>query len=214
MTQAGYQVMVAADERAALQRFAEHPIDFVLLNAGVRGMDSYALCSELRKRTAAPILFLFAAWTPLDKRVLGIELGADGYLTRPFTVAELHARVHALLTRVRKSAATQSSLMVGGLHLDEWKREVSVRGQTHHITPQEFHLLRYLMSHPDRQVAKEELLNVVWPVERHTTPEDDYNRLRVTISRLRLKIEEDPDHPRYLKTVPGVGYQFCSGSPG
>jgi DNA-binding response OmpR family regulator len=215
LTRAGYQVLTAGDGPQALEQFRNQRIDLVLLDVNLPGMDGYTLCIELRKRTMAPILFLLATCAPLGERVMGIELGADGYLTKPFTLQELCARVYALLTRVSKTsqATAPPSLRIGAIRLDEWAQLVTVCGRSHPVTPQEFKLLRYLMRHPDRRVAKEELRAIIWPAEQGTTPEDEFNRLRVMVYRLRQKIEEDPAHPRYLKTVPGVGYQFCSASP-
>jgi DNA-binding response OmpR family regulator len=213
LTPAGYRVLPAADGFSALAQFQDHPIDAVLLDVNLPGMDGYAVCAELRKHTMAPILFLFTTCS-LEERVRSLELGADGYLIKPFSLQELRARVRALVTRARKPTPTPipPSLTIGALRLDEWTQQVTVCEQTRQLSPQEFRLLHHLMHHPDRCIPKEELKAIVWPAEQRSAPEYDANRLRVMVNRLRRKIEEDPAQPRYLKTVPGDGYQFCTDS--
>jgi DNA-binding response OmpR family regulator len=202
----GYQVITASNGREALQLFADHPADIVLLDVNMPIMNGYAVCMELRKRTHVPIIFLTAK-SRTDDMVTGIELGADNYVTKPFTIQELRARIRALLTRVYQTQQNSKKVIaVGDIILDEDRLEVTVRGQPISLTPNEFRLLSYLMHNPNKLITKDEFLSAVWEYEAS----EDVNFMRVTVRRLRSKIEEDPSSPRYLKTVHGVGYQFCS----
>jgi DNA-binding response OmpR family regulator len=202
----GYQVVTASNGKEALQLFADHPADIVLLDVNMPVMNGYAVCMELRKRTHVPIIFLTAK-SRTDDLVTGIELGADNYVTKPFTIQELRARIRALLTRVYQTQQNSKKVIaVGDIILDEDRLEVTVRGRPISLTPNEFRLLSYLMHNPNKLITKDEFLAAVWEYE----PSEDVNFMRVTVRRLRSKIEEDPSSPRYLKTVHGVGYQFCS----
>jgi DNA-binding response OmpR family regulator len=203
----GYRVITASNGQEALQLFAENPIDIVLLDVNMPVLNGYAVCLELRKHTHVPIIFLTAK-SRTDDLITGMELGADNYVTKPFTIQELRARIRAILQRVQHNALTRPEkiLTVGDISLDEESLEVIVRGITVSLTPSEFRLLSYLMHHPNKLITKDEFLAAVWEYRSS----DDVNFMRVTVRRLRSKIEEDPANPRYLKTVHGIGYQFCT----
>lgn len=203
----GYEIVTAANGVEALQTFAMHHVDMVLLDINMPKMNGFHVCAELRKHTLVPIIFITGK-TRTDDLVAGLELGADSYITKPFTMQEIRARVRALLQRVHASAQrpTPGILRIGEIVLDEEKLEVFVQGKPVSLTPSEFRLLRYLMHNPDQLISKEQFLRDVWDYQSA----EDVNFIRVTIRRLRSKIEEDPTNPRYLKTVHGVGYQLQS----
>jgi DNA-binding response OmpR family regulator len=206
----GYQVFTASNGQEALDLFADHFFDMVLLDVNMPIMNGYAVCMELRKHTRVPIMFLTAK-SRTDDLVAGIELGADNYVTKPFTIQELRARIRAILQRVQNSNQTPAAhiITVGEITLDEDNLEVTVRGKPIKLTPNEFRLLSYLMHHPDKLITKDEFLAAVWDYQAS----EDVNFMRVTVRRLRSKIEENPSNPRYLKTVHGLGYQFCTEPP-
>lgn len=203
----GYRVVVASNGQEALQLFHAHAIDIVLLDVNMPIMNGYAVCMELRKHTHVPIIFLTAK-SRTDDLITGIELGADTYVTKPFTIQELRARIRAVLQRIRQNVAIRSDkvIKIGEISLDEDNLEVTVGNEVVSLTPNEFRLLNYLMHHPDKLITKDEFLSAVW----HYRSSDDINFMRVTIRRLRSKIEKDPSNPRYLKTVHGIGYQFST----
>jgi DNA-binding response OmpR family regulator len=203
----GYRVITAGNGQEALQLFADHPVDIVLLDVNMPVMNGYAVCAELRKQTHVPIIFLTAK-SRMDDLVTGLELGADNYVTKPFTIQELRARIRAILQRVQTSVESEEAknITIGEITLNDESMEVTVGGAPINLTPSEFRLLSYLMHHPDKLITKEEFLSAVWDYQSA----EDVNFMRVTIRRLRSKIEQDPANPRYLKTVHGLGYQFCS----
>jgi DNA-binding response OmpR family regulator len=203
----GYQVITAENGKEALELFATHPVDIVLLDVNMPVMNGYAVCMELRKQTHVPIMFITAK-SRMDDLVTGIELGADNYVTKPFTIQELRARIRAMLQRVKQNSKNTPDyiITVGDICLNEKTLQVTARGESISLTPNEFRLLNHLMRNPDKLITKDEFLANVWDYE----PCDDVNFMRVTVRRLRSKIEEDPSKPRYLKTVHGMGYQFCS----
>jgi DNA-binding response OmpR family regulator len=203
----GFHVLAAENGKQALDTFACHPIDLVLLDVNMPVMNGYAVCMELRKQTHVPIIFITAK-SRTDDLVAGIELGADNYVTKPFTIQELRARIRAMLQRVQSASKNtpEHIVTIGDISLNEKTLQVTVRGALINLTPNEFRLLNHLMRNPDKLITKDEFLADVWDYE----PCDDVNFMRVTVRRLRSKIEETPSKPRYLKTVHGMGYQFCS----
>lgn len=203
----GYQVITARNGQEALTAFDNNAIDFVLLDINMPLMDGLEVCSELRKRTDVPIIIITAN-SRTDDVIAGIELGADHYLTKPFVLHELRARIRATLRRVRYQSGRKPSNFItyGEITLNEELQQVKVRGEAISLTPNEFRMLSYLMHHPDKPVSKKEFLCAVW----HYHPHDDTSFVRVTMRRLRSKVEADPAQPQYLKTVHGLGYQFCT----
>lgn len=205
----GYHVVLAQDGREALNAFDMHAIDFVLLDVNMPIIDGLEVCSELRKRTDVPIIMITAN-TRTDEVVTGIELGADHYMTKPFILHELRARIRATLRRVRLQTDHQVGKLIahGDIVLNEELQQVTVRDEAINLTPNEYRMLSYLMHNPDKPVSKAEFLRAVWNYHPH----EDVSFVRVTMRRLRSKVEKDPSNPQYLKTVHGLGYQFSTQS--
>ena len=211
---AGYTVSETRDGLSALALHTEAPHDLLVLDLMMPGMDGLELCKALRARgDAAPILMLTAKATELD-RVLGLELGADDYLTKPFSLPELLARVKALLRRaeqLRAAIAAQaapsdagSTLVNGDLEIQPVKRLVKVRGETQEFTALEFDLLMHFAQHPGHVYSRAQLLSAVWGYSH-----DGYEHTVTThINRLRAKLEADPLKPQYILTVRGAGYKM------
>jgi two-component system, OmpR family, response regulator VicR len=205
----GFGVFGAASGEEALRLFGNHSFHLVLLDIDMPTLNGFTVCAELRKRTHIPIVFVTAK-SRIDDLLRGFELGGDSYITKPFTMQELRARVRALLrrTRAQQAQAAAQMITIGEISLNEETQEVIVRGQPVSLTPNEYRLLDYLMRHPDQMITKKEFLAAVWQYEST----DDVNFMRVTVRRLRNKIELDPANPHYIKTVHGVGYQLCSAA--
>ncbi len=210
LREAGHEVHAVADGRAALAAEAERASDLLILDLMMPGLDGLEVCKALRAQgRATPILMLTAKSTELD-RVLGLELGADDYLTKPFSMAELLARVKALLRRadVRETAAGASAserpLQHGALQIWPAKRSVAVRAQAVELTALEFDLLLHFAQHPGRVFSRAQLLDAVWGYSH-----DGYEHTVTThINRLRNKLEQDPMRPEFVLTVRGAGYKF------
>lgn len=203
----GYGVILAQNGREALSAFDSHAIDFVLLDINMPHLDGLEVCTELRKRTDVPIIMLTAN-TRTDDVVTGIELGADHYMTKPFVLHELRARIRATLRRTVQQARRNADTIIslGDIVLNEELQQVTVRSEVINLTPNEYRMLSYLMHNPDKPVSKAEFLRAVWNYHPH----EDVSFVRVTMRRLRSKVEQDPSNPRYLKTVHGLGYQFST----
>jgi len=210
LQQAGHAVHAVNDGAAALDAELQHPHDLLVLDLMMPGLDGLEVCKALRARdSGTPILMLTAKSTELD-RVLGLELGADDYLTKPFSMAELLARVKALLRRaeVREAArgagGSERPLVLGDLQIWPTKRTVAVRGQAVELTALEFDLLLHFAQHPGRVFSRAQLLDAVWGYSH-----DGYEHTVTThINRLRSKLERDPMHPEWVLTVRGAGYKF------
>ncbi|MBT2773029.1 response regulator transcription factor [Halomonas sp. ISL-60] len=193
-----------------LERYREGGIDLVVLDLMLPGMDGLSVCREIRAGPGyVPVLMLTAKSTELD-RVLGLEMGADDYLTKPFSVAELSARIKALFRRVdamasKLVAATSSDeLIAEGLRIDPVRRRVFIYEQVVELTAREFDLLWHFASHPGRVFSRIQLLDAVWGYSH----EGYEHTVNTHINRLRGKIETDPAHPALIQTVWGVGYRF------
>ena len=208
---AGYQVAGVADGPTALARQNEAPSDLLVLDLMMPGLDGLEVCKALRARgSATPILMLTAKSTELD-RVLGLELGADDYLTKPFSLAELLARVKALLRRADLLRAAQAqphpsgaALRNGELEILPAKRQVRYRGAALDFTALEFDLLLHFAQHPGHVFSRGQLLNAVWGYTH-----DGYEHTVTThINRLRAKLEADPMRPQLILTVRGAGYKM------
>ncbi|MGA2640476.1 MAG: response regulator transcription factor [Spirochaetia bacterium] len=201
----------AADGRTGLQKALENRYALVILDLMLPKMDGLAVCARIReKNPATPILMLTAKSEEID-RVRGLEIGADEYVTKPFSVRELVARIKALLRRVQadKDAAAggteRGRIEIGALVLDFEKRRVTREGATVDLTVKEFDLLALFARTPGRTYSRTDLLNLVWGYQF----EGYEHTVNSHINRLRAKIEADPGHPRYLRTVWGVGYRFA-----
>jgi DNA-binding response OmpR family regulator len=208
---AGYEVTAVADGIAALASQAEQASDLLILDLMMPGLDGLEVCKSLRARgRSMPILMLTAKSTELD-RVLGLELGADDYLTKPFSLAELLARVKALLRRADLLRAAQAGakdpaavLRNGDLEILPTKRQVRYRGESIDFTALEFDLLLHFAQHPGHVFSRGQLLNAVWGYTH-----DGYEHTVTThINRLRAKLEADPMRPEMILTVRGAGYKM------
>jgi DNA-binding response OmpR family regulator len=218
LAQAGYDVQAVADGNAALQRQREQPSDLLLLDLMMPGLDGLEVTKALRAQGGdTPILMLTAKSTELD-RVLGLELGADDYLTKPFSMAELLARVKALLRRadLLQAAAQQQAgdadraLRNGELEIWPARRRVAVRGAAVELTALEFELLLHFAQHPGRVFSRAQLLDAVWGYSH-----EGYEHTVTThINRLRAKLEADPMSPTLVLTVRGAGYKLRDAPPG
>ena len=204
----GYDVVQATDGRQALDRFEEQPFDLVVLDLMLPKIDGLEVCRRLRSRSSVPIIMLTAKSEEIDK-VVGLELGADDYITKPFSVREFSSRIKAALrraemTRPAETAPDEAPLVVRELRIDFPKRTVRVRGDEAPLTFVEFEILSALARGPGRVFTRDMLLARIWGDSAYRDP----RTIDVHIRHLREKIERDPKDPEYLFTVRGVGYRF------
>ena len=202
----GYDVVAAADGEQALESFDREHFDLVVLDVMLPKVDGLEVCRRLRARSAVPIIMLTAKTEEIDK-VLGLELGADDYITKPFSMREFRSRVRAALRRAEMSPdpdVDEEPLERGDIRLDFSKRTTEVRGDSVRLTYVEFEILAVLMRHPGRVYTREMLLDRVWGDSAFR----DQRTVDVHIRHLREKVERDPKNPEYLLTVRGVGYRF------
>jgi DNA-binding response OmpR family regulator len=204
----GYNVVQATDGRQALDRFAEQPFDLVVLDVMLPKIDGLEVCRRLRSRSAVPIIMLTARSEEIDK-VVGLELGADDYITKPFSLREFSSRIKAALRRAELSRPAETApdelpLSVGELRIDFPKRAVRVRGEDVELTFVEFEILAALARAPGRVFTRDMLLARIWGDSAYR----DQRTIDVHIRHLREKIELDAKEPEYLFTVRGVGYRF------
>ena len=202
----GFDVDEESEGTAALAAARDRRYDIVILDVMLPGMSGTDICRELRAKSDVPILMLTARDAELD-RVLGLELGADDYVTKPFSAAELLSRVRAILRRRELDRANGIGAAVrdlGGLHIDLGRHEVLVDGNRVHLTLSEFKVLALLAEQPDAVVSRKELMQHLWASE-HV---GDEHACEVHISNLRRKIERDPSEPQRLVTVRGLGYKL------
>ena len=205
---AGYRVWVAGNGRYGLQLAIEKKPDVVVLDILMPEMDGWAVCKALRERSNVPILMLSALGDEID-RILGLELGADDYLTKPFSTRELIARLRAMLRRIeldRNSQPTNSPIQIGAVRLDLNTRRIFKEQQELTLRHKEFEILSLLMSQPGQVVSRAELFDRVWGIDWL----GDTRTLDVHIRWLREKIEDNPSRPLYIQTVRSVGYRFVS----
>ena len=201
--QEGYRVVTAKDGREALFVAREEKPDLIILDLMMPEMGGYEFMRAYSRDGDAPIILLTAKLDENDK-VLGLELGADDYVTKPFSMRELAARVRAVLRRAGKVAPQAELLRAGDITLDRNGRFIQVGSETINLTPSEFDLLAALMSHPGRAFSRMDLLDLL-----QGTAFEGYERtIDVHIRNLRTKIEPDPSNPRYVETVYGHGYRF------
>lgn len=203
---AGYQVEHAADGPVALRRIDTESWDLVLLDLMLPGADGFEICRHLRQREGHVPIIILSARTAEAERVLGLELGADDYLPKPFSMLELTARVRALLRRVEQFKAQPAAqvVQVGSLRVDLAHRRVVLAGQEVPLTLREFDLLHFLANHPGRVFSRAELLERVWG----TSFDGFEHTVNSHINRLRTKVEANPQAPRLIETVWGLGYRF------
>lgn len=206
LVDAGNEVVLASDGRDGLERALGHTFDLVILDIMLPGVDGLEICRRLRtEKPELPILMLTARTTELD-RVLGLEMGADDYLTKPFSVRELVARVKAIFRRIEvfDTQPQPTAITLGPLEIDTDARRVLVDGEPVELTAREFDLLAFFARHPGRVFTRGQLLDKVWGY----THEGYEHTVNTHINRLRGKLEADPSHPRFILTVWGVGYRF------
>jgi DNA-binding response OmpR family regulator len=202
----GFRVVPAHDGEEALERFAAEPVDLVVLDLMLPKLDGLEVCKRLRAQSTVPIIMLTARDDEFDK-VLGLELGADDYITKPFSIREFRSRVRALLRRAsapRQELRAGETIETGDLVIDPAKRSVRVRGVSVEPTYVEFELLRTLASAPGRVFSRQALLEAIWGDSAYREP----RTIDVHIRHLREKLERDPRQPEYIFTVRGAGYRF------
>jgi DNA-binding response OmpR family regulator len=200
----GYETLEAADGDRARELIEAAEPALVVLDVMLPGTDGLALCRWIRSRSSLPVILLTARGDEVD-RIVGLELGADDYVTKPFSPRELAARVRTVLRRIGPQAPQEQRLTAGELVIDAATREVTKAGRPVQLTAKEFDLLRFLAGHPRRVFSRDQLMSRVWGYEAAY----DTGTLTVHIRRLREKLEDDPSRPRLLQTVWGVGYRFC-----
>ncbi len=200
----GYRVLTAADGQAGLDRALKEKPDLVLLDIMLPKLDGFALCAELRRLAFdAPVLMLTAKGQVQD-RITGLDAGADDYLVKPFSTDELLARVRALLRRARRTGHAPTALNLGEAQIDLLK-QTALRGRKPvHLTAKEFAMLRLMAEAQGEPITRERFLDVVWGYTAFPTTRTVDNH----IASLRAKLEPDPDQPRWIKTVHGVGYRL------
>jgi DNA-binding response OmpR family regulator len=202
----GYEVVQATDGREALARFGETSFDLVVLDVMLPRLDGLEVCRRMRARSSVPIIMLTAKAEEIDK-VLGLELGADDYITKPFSLREFRSRVKAALRRAgmaRREPTDEEPIEVHELRIDPAKRAVDVRGAPVQTTYVEFEILLALATSPGRVWTRDMLLTRIWGDSAYRDP----RTIDVHIRHLREKLERDPKDPEYLFTVRGVGYRF------
>jgi DNA-binding response OmpR family regulator len=199
----GFRVVIAANGREALYAARAEKPDLILLDIMMPEMSGYDFLKTYRKERETPVILLTAKLDETDK-VLGLELGADDYVTKPFGMKELVARIHAVLRRAGRPVVEAEVLAIGGLRLDRESRAATVENRPVALTPSEFDLLYLLMSAPGRVFPRSEILLKL----QGTTFEGVERTIDVHIRNLRTKIEKDPSKPEYIETVFGVGYRF------
>lgn len=209
----GYEVVQATDGHQALERFAEQPFDLVVLDLMLPKLDGLEVCRRLRGQSSVPIIMLTARSEEIDK-VVGLELGADDYITKPFSLREFSSRIKAALrraemTRPAETSPDEAPLEVHELRVDFSKRSVRIRGNDAELTFVEFEILSVLARSPGRVYTRDMLLSRIWGDSAYRDP----RTIDVHIRHLREKIEREPKDPEYLFTVRGVGYRFRDSEP-
>ena len=207
LTAEGYYCMTVVSADEARRALTGDPFDMVIMDVGLPDQDGFALCRQVRARHRMPILFLTARDESSDK-VIGLEVGADDYLTKPFGVGELMARIRVTLRHGARSKGPEPDPLFehGDLRVDLAVRRVFVRGAEVHLTPTEFKLLGMLVRHAGMVLTHKQLLREVWG----PAYSDETHYLRVYMGQLRHKIELDPARPRHITTEPGVGYRLLT----
>ena len=206
MERAGFETFTAADGYRALDVATEHRPDLVVLDVMLPGIDGIEVMERLQERPGPPIaVILLTARGEENDRLVGLRHGADDYVVKPFSPAELVARVDAVLRRVDTSPARSEPLQCSDLTIDPAARRVHVRGQEMQLTQREFDVLLFLARHPGQVFSRNQLMDAVWQYSFYS----DTSTVTVHIRRLRAKIELDPAQPRHIETVWGVGYRFA-----
>lgn len=204
----GFRVEIAADGLAGLNALRSFSPDLIILDLMLPKLSGLELCRMVRKESTVPIIMLTAMSEEVD-RIIGLELGADDYVPKPFSMRELAARVRAVLRRADTSRVDEriTGLTVGDIEMDVARRRVTIHGSQVHLPRKQFEILRILMANKDRVVDRDDLFRKAWGAD--TARES--SRLDVHMRWLREKVEPDPSHPRYIRTLRGIGYKMVSG---
>jgi DNA-binding response OmpR family regulator len=204
----GYRVMAAADGAAGLEKALAEKPDLILLDLMMPKLDGFSVCAELRRLGQGTPILILTAKGQVEDRVRGLDLGADDYLAKPFSIEELLARVRALLRRWERASATPGELTLGAVRVD-FARQQAWRGKKPvHFTAKELAVLRLLAEAEGEVVSREKFLDVVWGCAAFPTTRTVDNH----IASLRAKLEPDPEHPRWIKTAHGAGYRLEGGA--
>ncbi len=208
LEQEGYEVETAFDGEEALRLAHDKTIDLILLDLMLPKIDGFTVCRSIRGFSNVPIIMLTAKSEDIDK-ILGLEYGADDYITKPFNIREVKARIKAILRRINPEEKGDSKKVIisGDIVLDYNQRIVTVRNEKVELTGKEFELLELFLKNPGRIYTRENLLDIAWNFENHR----EVRKVDVHIRRLREKIEEDPANPKYIMTKWGVGYYYKKG---
>ncbi len=201
----GYTVITATDAAQCMEEMRQEKPDLIVLDVMLPSMSGFDICKTLRKQSDVPIIMLTARADETD-RVVGLELGADDYVTKPFNMRELIARVKSVLRRSAQGELEAEILVAGKLRIDSTRHEVAMNGETITLSPREFELLRFLASHPGQVFSRQVLLDRVWGTEAFV----EERTVDVHMRWLREKIEENPSQPEQIVTVRGVGYKFVN----
>ena len=200
---AGYQVRIASDGRAGLETFRSWLPDLVITDLSMPGYTGLELCERIRQLSEVPVLVLSVKEDEQTK-VKAFDLGADDYVSKPFGMAELTARVRALLRRSATAPQSDAAYEAGDFKIDPRQRLVEVQGKAVHLTPKEYDLIQYFLSNRGKVLTHRAILTAVWG--SNSTEQPEY--LRVFIANLRKKLEQNPRTPKYIKTEPWIGYRF------
>ena len=201
----GHETLEAADGPAARKAIEARDPDIVVLDVMLPGADGLELCRWIRARSELPVIMLTARGEEAD-RIVGLELGADDYVTKPFSPRELAARVKSVLRRAAPTPRAEERLSFGDVELERSTREVRKAGELIRLTAKEFDLLWFLASHPRRVFSRDQLMSSVWGY----TAAFDTGTVTVHVRRLREKVEDDPSEPKHLETVLGIGYRLAT----
>lgn len=199
----GYKVRIIEDGKEAFDYLMLNPIKLLILDIMLPGVDGLTICEEIRKKSNIPIIII-SAKTGEDARIIGIELGADDYIEKPYSVKELLVRVKSLLKRTYKMNVEMDKLVDGDLTIDTMARQVYIKGEKLSLATKEFELLKILVENKGRVMQKEKLFNMVWGIDSFS----EFSTLTVHINKLREKIEKNPKDPKSIVTVWGVGYRY------
>ncbi|MCS7198109.1 MAG: response regulator transcription factor [Candidatus Bipolaricaulota bacterium] len=201
----GHSVYTALHGAQALELFSKEPPDLVILDVILPGMDGWTVLQEIRKRSQVPVLMLTGKDAPAD-RVKGLLAGADDYIAKPFDLAELEARIIAVMRRYKASKPSRV-IKAGELEIDDGLKQVKLKGYTISLSPKEYEILKLLASEPGRVFSHQEIIAAVWQNKPFITSSD----VTKYIYLLREKLEEDPQNPKYIMTVRGFGYKLSLG---
>ena len=210
LRQSGFVIHACSSAEEGLEHLDKNAVDLVLLDVMLPGMDGFEACRQIRKASTVPVVMLTARDDEID-RVVGLEIGADDYVTKPFSVRELQARIkallrrHALLLGEIQSRRSEAPVVDGDLLLDRAGMRLEIAGEAVELRPKEFDLLEHLLSNRGRVISAQDLIRQVWGHDFV----DDTRTVRVHVSMLRQKIESDPGNPRRIETVRGSGYRYA-----